>query len=266
MLAASRAGYNLIFAVGFLNYSALNTVAPKFPKLQYVGIDEAVRALQRRSRRTRPDSMSAEQEAGYLVGYLAGLEIKKQGGKQIISAVGAIPVPAIVRGTSAATSRARRRRTRRSTCSPTTRTTTRSTTRPKCAATADQQITQGHAGHLPGGRRLRSRCAHRGGEGPASGASASTPTSCYLGSFMMTSALKTVDKAVSRPYEARVRGEPRDAAGLQLQPPEQRRRSRLRQPEDLEGVRREDEAIGAQIAAGKIKVKPDHQVLARYRF
>src|SRR5262245_34310753 len=31
MLAASKAGYNLIFAVGFLNYNALNSVAPKFP-------------------------------------------------------------------------------------------------------------------------------------------------------------------------------------------------------------------------------------------
>ena len=40
-----------------------------------------------------------EQEAGYLVGYIAGLEIKRHPhkGKQMISAVGANPVPAIVR-------------------------------------------------------------------------------------------------------------------------------------------------------------------------
>ena len=53
MLAASRAGYNLIFAVGFLNFNATNTVAPRFPKLQYAGIDEDY-ALFRASQRTRP--------------------------------------------------------------------------------------------------------------------------------------------------------------------------------------------------------------------
>ena len=37
MLAASKAGYNMIFAVGFLNYTALNAVAPKFPNASLRG-------------------------------------------------------------------------------------------------------------------------------------------------------------------------------------------------------------------------------------
>jgi basic membrane protein A len=39
----------------------------------------------------------AEHEAGYLVGYLAGLTVARQGGKQVISSVGANAVPAIVK-------------------------------------------------------------------------------------------------------------------------------------------------------------------------
>jgi basic membrane protein A len=95
-LAAARAGYNLIFGVGFLNYSALNTVASRFPDIQFVGIDEAY-ALFDKKPKNAAGQVSAEQEGGYLVGYLAGLQIKKQGGKQIISAVGANNVPAIVK-------------------------------------------------------------------------------------------------------------------------------------------------------------------------
>lgn len=94
-LAASRAGYNLIFNVGFLNYTAMNAVSVRFPKLQYAGIDIAYALLSKKPKNAT-GVIFAEQEAGYLVGYLAGLQIKKQGGKQIISAVGANNVPAIV--------------------------------------------------------------------------------------------------------------------------------------------------------------------------
>ena len=95
MLAASKAGYNLIFAVGFLNYNALNAVAPKFPKLRYAGIDEDY-ALFSKKPKNATGVVFAEQEAGYLVGYLAGLEAKKEK-FNTISAVGANNVPAIVR-------------------------------------------------------------------------------------------------------------------------------------------------------------------------
>ena len=59
-LAACRAGYNLIFGVGFLNYTAINAVAPKCPN-PVRRHRRAVRALQRRSRRTRRASSFAEQ-------------------------------------------------------------------------------------------------------------------------------------------------------------------------------------------------------------
>src|SRR5579885_1390958 len=44
-LAAAKAGYNLIFEVGFLNYTATDAVAPRFPKQWFAGI-EGLLALQ----------------------------------------------------------------------------------------------------------------------------------------------------------------------------------------------------------------------------
>src|SRR5262245_60641811 len=95
MLAASKAGYSLIFAVGFLNYNALNAVAPRFQELQFAGIDQD-HALFSKKPKNATGVIFAEQEAGYLVGYLAALEMKKEG-HDTISAVGANNVPAIVR-------------------------------------------------------------------------------------------------------------------------------------------------------------------------
>jgi len=94
-LAASRAGYNLVFAVGFLNHGALNAVAPRFPKLQYAGIDIAYGLLGKKPMNAT-GVIFAEQDAGFLVGYLAGLQVEQQGGKQVISVVGANNVPSIV--------------------------------------------------------------------------------------------------------------------------------------------------------------------------
>jgi len=115
-LAACRQGYKLIFEVGFLNYTALNAVAPKCPQAQFAGIDQPY-VLFSKKPANAAGVVFAEQEAGYLVGYLAGLEMKKEGGKTIST-------------TSAGTSRVRRRPTRVSRCSRTTPTTRRSTTRP----------------------------------------------------------------------------------------------------------------------------------------
>ena len=95
--AAAQAGYNLVFGTGFFMGDPLNKVAPAFPNTKFVGIDvnyttdlashpPNVRGIQFR-----------EQEAGYLVGYIAGLVVKQQGGQQVVSAIGANPVPAIVR-------------------------------------------------------------------------------------------------------------------------------------------------------------------------
>src|SRR3954464_15155296 len=66
MLAASKAGYNMIFAVGFLNYTALNAVAPRFSALRSAGVDEPY-ALFSKKPKNATGIVFAEQEGGYLV-------------------------------------------------------------------------------------------------------------------------------------------------------------------------------------------------------
>ena len=63
MLAASKAGYNMIFAVGFLNYTALNAVAPRFSALRYAGVDEPY-ALFSKKPKNATGIVFAEQEGG----------------------------------------------------------------------------------------------------------------------------------------------------------------------------------------------------------
>jgi len=97
--AASQAGYNPVIAVGVLfEFGPLDAVAPAFPKTKYVGIDVDWPGLSSKPTNVRGIQFR-EQEAGYLVGYIAGLEIKRHPykGKQIVSGVGANKVPAITR-------------------------------------------------------------------------------------------------------------------------------------------------------------------------
>jgi basic membrane protein A and related proteins len=95
LLAASRDGYQLVFATGSLLFDAVDKVAPAFPKTKYAGIDIA-----QASSGNHPNVRGiifAEQEAGYLVGYIAGLVVKAQKGPDVVSGIGANTVPAIVR-------------------------------------------------------------------------------------------------------------------------------------------------------------------------
>jgi basic membrane protein A len=95
LTSASRLGYPLVFAAGSLLFDAVDKVAPAFPNTKYAGIDIA-----QASSGNHPNVRGiifAEQEAGYIVGYIAGLVVKAQKGPDVVSGVGAIPVPAIVR-------------------------------------------------------------------------------------------------------------------------------------------------------------------------
>jgi basic membrane protein A len=97
--AAAAAGYNLVFGTGFFMGTPLGQVAPKDPKTQFAGID--VNVSTDLGTGVHPSNVRGlifhEQEAGYVVGYIAGLVLKQQGGPQVASAVGANTVPAIVR-------------------------------------------------------------------------------------------------------------------------------------------------------------------------
>jgi basic membrane protein A len=94
---AAQSGFNLVIPVGVLfAFGPLDAVAPNFPNTKFAGIDVNWPDLQSKPRNVRGIQFR-EQEAGYLVGYIAGLVVADQRGPDIISAVGANRVPAIVR-------------------------------------------------------------------------------------------------------------------------------------------------------------------------
>jgi basic membrane protein A and related proteins len=95
--AAAQSGYQLVFGTGFFMGDALNKVAPKFPKVKFAGIDVNYKTDLPSKPKNVVGIQFKEQEAGYLVGYLAGLVLKQQPGPDVASAIGANTVPAIVR-------------------------------------------------------------------------------------------------------------------------------------------------------------------------
>jgi basic membrane protein A and related proteins len=252
-LAASRAGYNLIFGVGFLNFTAVNAVAPRYPKLQYAGVDQGY-ALYTKKPKNAAGIIFAEHEAGYLVGYLAGLVMKQQGGPQIISAVGANNVPAIVRYFSGYIQGAKK-------ANPKIKVLINYANDPtfsdqaKCKETALGQIQQDTqvVFQVAGGCGLGALSAAKDAKIWGIGVDADQ---LYLGKHMMTSALKLVDKAVMDLTRLAFNGDlktQRDYvynlknAGVGLGSVSKR------VPKAFVA---KTVAIGKQIAAGKIKVKP----------
>jgi basic membrane protein A len=94
--AAAQSGYGLVIGVGFLMYEPLDKVAGAFANTKFAGIDVPYALLESKPKNVRGIQFR-EQEAGYLVGYIAGLVVKDQRGPDVISAVGANKVPAIVK-------------------------------------------------------------------------------------------------------------------------------------------------------------------------
>jgi basic membrane protein A and related proteins len=94
--ALARQGYDLVIAVGFLMTDAVDAVAPKFPKTRFAIIDVDQKQLKHKPKNVR-GLLFREQEGGYLIGYLAGLVTKHQGGKQIVGVVGGVKIPPVDR-------------------------------------------------------------------------------------------------------------------------------------------------------------------------
>jgi basic membrane protein A len=90
----ARQKYDLVVAVGFLMAEATEKVAKSFPNTKFAIIDSSQAAM-----KSKPANVEgllfAEQESGYLAGYMAGLYVKDQGGKQVISSVGGQKIPPV---------------------------------------------------------------------------------------------------------------------------------------------------------------------------
>ena len=68
-----------MIAVGFLMADAVDTVAKHFPDVDFAIIDFAQADLKTKPKNVR-GLLFKEQEAGYLVGYLAGLVVEQEAG------------------------------------------------------------------------------------------------------------------------------------------------------------------------------------------
>jgi basic membrane protein A and related proteins len=92
----ARRGYDLTVGVGFTEAIAIDTVANTFPKSKFTIVD----VDQTEEPHMPPNLLGLlfkEQETGYLVGYLAGLEEKRRPGKDVIGSVGGEKQPPVDR-------------------------------------------------------------------------------------------------------------------------------------------------------------------------
>jgi basic membrane protein A and related proteins len=97
---AARNGSGLVIGVGFLMANALAQVAKRFPQTKFAIIDNSGVAKELKGAPTNVRGiLFKEQEAGYLVGFLAGKQVisKPYNGQTKIGAVGGLKIPPVDR-------------------------------------------------------------------------------------------------------------------------------------------------------------------------
>jgi basic membrane protein A len=193
--AAAKDGYGMVIATGFNFFSDIPQVAPAFSSTKFVGVDIGAAAVTP-AQQNYHGLVFKEQEAGYLVGYIAGLMIQRHPhkGKQVVSAVGANPVPAIVHYLAGFRAGAKKADPKVTVLlnyanDPTFNDQT------KCKVTTQGQISRGSGivFEAAGGCGLGGLSAAKQAGIWGIGVDADQG---YLGSFMLTSAMKRVDNAV----------------------------------------------------------------------
>jgi basic membrane protein A len=92
----ARQGYDLTIGVGFTEAEAIATAAKNFPQSNFAIVD-----VDQTAEPGKPKNLLGllfkEQETGYLVGYLAGLEEKRRPGPDVIGSVGGQKQPPVDR-------------------------------------------------------------------------------------------------------------------------------------------------------------------------
>ena len=193
---AAQDGYQLVIANGVLfSFGPLNTVAPAFKSTKFLGTDVDINSVEGKPSNVRGVQFR-EQEAGCLVGNIAALEAKRLAGPDIISAVGANKVTAIVRFFAGYQFCAKR-------ANPRVKVITQYANDPtfndqaKCKATALSQIARGSkvVFQVAGGCGLGAIDAAKQKKVWAIGVDADQ---YFFGPHVLTSATKRVDVAVER--------------------------------------------------------------------
>jgi basic membrane protein A len=189
LTALAKQGYNLVIGVGFTEIQALETVAKAFPKTHFAIVD--VSNADEGGLKNVEGLLFKEQEAGYLAGYAAGLAAQARGGTAVSSVGGqkqppvdryiagyqagakaAFPAVKLINGYSQDFS-----------------------LQAKCKEVALNQIASGSVVvfQVAGGCGLGALDAAKGANVWGVGVDADQG---YLGSYVLTSALKRVDTAV----------------------------------------------------------------------
>ena len=96
MTSLARQDYDLIVGVGFAQGDAIGKVAQRFPDVDFAIIDVDQAFVPGKPANVQ-GLLFREEEVGYLVGYLAGLEEKRREGPDVISAVGGFKEPPVDR-------------------------------------------------------------------------------------------------------------------------------------------------------------------------
>ncbi len=93
--SCAQSGAGITIGVGFLMTDAMDAVATSFPKSKFAIVDVDVSTLKHKPKNVQ-GLLFREQQAGYLVGYAAGLWAKQHGGTAVGS-VGGIKIPPVDR-------------------------------------------------------------------------------------------------------------------------------------------------------------------------
>jgi basic membrane protein A len=97
-----RQNYDIAIGVGFLMAEGVNSVARRFPDSNFAIVDYSVMAppfTDPEKNVETPTNVQgltfATNENSYLIGCMAAMMVQKQGGKQVISAVGGLDIPTV---------------------------------------------------------------------------------------------------------------------------------------------------------------------------
>ena len=188
----ARRGYDLVVGVGYTEIAAMGAAAKRFPHTNFAIVDVSNKDLP-----GTPSNVLGllfhEEQVGYLAGYLAGLEAKRLPGKDVIGSVGGEkqpPVDRFIAGYQAGAKAA----------DPGIRTLNAYsqdfTDQAKCKALAQNQISAGAVAvfAVAGGCGLGTLDAAKQAGIWGIGVDADQS---FLGSHILTSATKKVDRAVS---------------------------------------------------------------------
>jgi basic membrane protein A len=196
----AEAGDNLVVAVGFDFIDALGSVAKQFPKTHFAIIDTPASAIKGDPKNVEGLTFLSQQ-SGYLVGYLSGLVAKKNGWKTI-SSVGGQDIPSVTAyiagyqqgGKAADSSLTFLNGFSQNFTDPA-----------DCETIANNQISQGSkiVFQVAGGCGLGALQAAKQHGDLGIGVDADQG---YLGSYVLTSALKHVDVAVEQAAASLLKG------------------------------------------------------------